>query len=75
MIMDFRLINGMINDGISPEVQRKDIHIVNGKIAEIADRVGSIEVGKDADFVITDKSILDCSSEIKMVYVDGRQVI
>ena len=42
---------------------------------EIADRVGSIEVGKDADFVICDGSIIDNLTHIKMVFVDGKQVI
>ena len=40
----------------------------------IADRVGSIEVGKDADFVICDKSVIDYTSKVKMVFIDGKKV-
>lgn len=41
----------------------------------IADRVGSIEVGKDADFVVCDKSILDTQNTIEMVFINGEQVV
>ena len=42
---------------------------------EIADRVGSIEVGKDADLIVCDGSILSNMTQVKMVFVDGKQVI
>ena len=42
---------------------------------EIADRVGSIEVGKDADLIVCDGSILSNMTHVKMVFVDGKQVI
>lgn len=42
---------------------------------EIADRVGSIEVGKDADLIVCDGSILSNMTQIKMVFVDGQKVI
>lgn len=41
----------------------------------IADRVGSIEVGKDADFVVCDRSILDTQNKIEMVFVNGERVV
>ncbi len=42
---------------------------------EIAERVGSIEVGKDADLIVCDGSILSNMTQIKMVFVDGQKVI
>ena len=37
------------------------------------DRIGSIKVGKDADFVVCTKNILDTQNEIKTVYVNGKK--
>ncbi len=42
--------------------------------AGIADRVGSIEVGKDADLVLTDGCPFEVSTTVKAVYVDGKLV-
>jgi imidazolonepropionase-like amidohydrolase len=36
------------------------------------DRIGSIEVGKDADLVIKEGSLLDASTPVEMVFVNGR---
>lgn len=37
----------------------------------IADRVGSLEVGKDADLVVTDGCAFEVLTEVKAVYIDG----
>ena len=41
----------------------------------IANRVGSIEPGKDADLVITDGDPMEVSTAVKAVYVDGKKVV
>jgi len=41
----------------------------------IAERVGSIEVGKDADIVICNGDILESSTIVRMVFVNGEMVI
>jgi len=41
----------------------------------IADRVGSLEVGKDADIVLTDGDPLISDSTIVSVFVDGEKVV
>ena len=51
----------------------KAITINPAKILGLDNRVGSIKVGKDADFVICTKNILDTTNEIKAVYVDGKK--
>ncbi len=44
------------------------------KALMIEDRVGSLEVGKDADILITTGSILDPRHYVTQVFVDGRSV-
>ena len=51
----------------------KAITINPAKILGLDNRVGSIKEGKDADFVICTKNILDTTNEIKAVYVDGKK--
>ena len=57
-----------------PELEAiKAITINPAKILHLDNRVGSIKVGKDADFVVCTKNILDTQNEIKSVYVDGKK--
>ena len=40
----------------------------------VADRVGSLEVGKDADVVICKGDVMDVTGEVVLVLIDGRKV-
>ena len=51
----------------------KAITINPAKILGLDNRLGSFKEGKDADFVICTKNILDTTNEIKAVYVDGKK--
>ena len=51
----------------------KAITINPAKILGLDNRLGSIKEGKDADFVICTKNILDTTNEIEAVYVDGKK--
>ena len=51
----------------------KAITINPAKILGLDNRVGSIKEGKDADFVVCTKNILDTTNEITAVYVDGKK--
>ena len=53
----------------------KAITINPAKILKLDDRIGSIKVGKDADFIICTKNILDTTNEIKSVYIDGKKAV
>ena len=44
------------------------------RIAGIADRVGSLTAGKDADIVITHGDPLDMLCQVRKVWIDGRLV-
>ena len=40
----------------------------------VADRVGSLEVDKDADVVITDGSPFEVMTEVRAVFIDGEMI-
>ena len=42
------------------------------RLLGVADRVGSLEAGKDATFILTDGDILDLRSRVVGAYLDGR---
>lgn len=42
------------------------------RLLGVADRVGSLEAGKDATFIVTDGDILDMRSRVVAAYLDGR---
>lgn len=56
-----------------PEAEALKAASLNGAIiAGVDERVGSLEVGKDADFVLIDGPWYELTSRIERVYVDGR---
>ena len=56
---------------MEPFAALQAITINPAKHAGIADRVGSLETGKDADIVITDGSPFEVSINVKYVLIDG----
>lgn len=52
----------------------KAITINPAKHIGVADRVGSLEVGKDGDVVITDGSPLVSSTKVVKVFIDGKSI-
>lgn len=63
-----------VQAGMKPFAALQAITINPAKHAGIADRVGSLEVGKDADIVITDGCPFEVSTEVKYVFIDGKEV-
>lgn len=60
--------------GWTEERAIRGITIEPAKALMIADRVGSLEVGKDADIVIATGSIIDPRNYVKQVFIDGKSV-
>ena len=60
--------------GLSEEDALKAITINPAEIAEVEDRVGSIEVGKDADLVILSGHPFEIKSMVEKVLVNGKVV-
>ncbi len=60
--------------GWNEEAAVRGITIEAANALMIADRVGSLESGKDADILITTGSIIDPRNYVKQVFIDGRSV-
>jgi imidazolonepropionase-like amidohydrolase len=61
--------------GLSKEAALSSITLNSAEILGIADRVGSLEVGKDASFVVSVGDALDMrSSLITDAYIQGKKV-
>ena len=52
----------------------RSITLSAAEILGIDDLVGSIEIGKDATFIITDGDILDVRSHVLEAYIKGRKI-
>lgn len=63
-----------VRDGLSPADALAAITINPARILGLDQRVGSLEVGKDADLVIWSGDPLDVDSRAEQVFVDGRAV-
>ena len=60
--------------GLPPDEALKGVTLYPAQIAGVADRLGSIETGKDATFFVTDGDILDIRSNVKRMWIDGKEV-
>lgn len=63
-----------VKAGMDPFKALQAITINPAKHAGIADRVGSLEVGKDADIVITDGCPFEVSTNVEYVLVNGNVI-
>ena len=63
-----------VKAGMDPFDALKAITINAAQHAQVGDRVGSLEVGKDADMVITDGCPFEVSTEVKAVFINGVRV-
>ena len=63
-----------VKSGMDPFDALQAITINPALHAGIADRVGSLECGKDADIVLTDGCPFEVSTTVKYVFVNGERV-
>ena len=64
-----------VKAGMDPFAALQAITINPAKHLGIADRVGSLEVGKDGDVVVTDGDIMVSDTKVLAVYVNGNKVV
>lgn len=60
--------------GLSKEDALKAVTIYPAQILGVSDRLGSIEVGKMANVVVTDGDMLDPRTNVKHVFINGRLI-
>ena len=60
--------------GLDDLLAMRAITIEPARALGIDDRVGSLEVGKDADIVVKKGSLLDVTTPVDMVLIDGQVV-
>ena len=63
-----------IRGGLDEKTALEAITIRAAEIVGIDNRVGSIEVGKDADLVVTEGNFYDVLTKVRLVLVDGQAV-
>lgn len=61
-----------IKSGMKEEDALKAITINPAKILKLDNRVGSLEVGKDADIVVLDGNVFEIQSKVCMTIIDGK---
>jgi imidazolonepropionase-like amidohydrolase len=64
-----------IKSGMDENDALKAVTINPAKHLGVADRVGSLEIGKDADIILASGPIFDFKTEIVQVFINGKKVI
>jgi imidazolonepropionase-like amidohydrolase len=60
--------------GMSREAALEALTLAGARMMDLADRVGSLEVGKDADFIILSGDPLSTYTRVEQTWVEGRRV-
>ena len=63
-----------VKDGLSPDAALRALTLDAAKIAGAADRLGSLELGKIANVVVTSGDLFEEKTKITYVFVAGRMV-
>jgi len=60
--------------GLPADEALRGITLYPAQVAGVADRLGSIEAGKDATLFVTDGDVLDIRSNVKRMWIAGKEV-
>jgi imidazolonepropionase-like amidohydrolase len=60
--------------GLPKDVALKAITIYPAEIFGVADRIGSLEVGKQANVILTDGDPLEIRTNVRRVFIDGEEI-
>ena len=63
-----------VREGMSREKALEAVTIANAKMMEIDDRVGTLEKGKDADFIILSGDPFSVYTHVLQTWIEGRKV-
>jgi imidazolonepropionase-like amidohydrolase len=62
-----------VRAGMSREAALKALTIENAKMLDVQDRVGTLEEGKDADFIVLSGDPLSVYSRVQQTWVEGKK--
>jgi imidazolonepropionase-like amidohydrolase len=60
--------------GLPKDVALKSVTLFPAQIWGVADRLGSLEVGKEASLIVTDGDPLEIRTNVKRVYIAGEEI-
>lgn len=63
-----------VREGMSREAALKSVTIANAKMMDIADRTGTLEKGKDADFIILSGDPFSTYTHVEETWIEGKLV-
>jgi imidazolonepropionase-like amidohydrolase len=63
-----------VREGLDRDTALRAVTITPARIMRVADRIGSLEAGKDADVVIWSGDPFDVMSRVEAAYIGGREV-
>jgi imidazolonepropionase-like amidohydrolase len=60
--------------GLDPEAALRSITLAPAEIFGVADRIGSIQIGKEASLFLADGDILETATQVQKAWIQGRKV-
>lgn len=63
-----------VRGGMSRDAALRSVTLAPAKMIDLGDRIGSLEVGKDADFIVLSGDPLSVYTHIEQTWVEGEQV-
>jgi imidazolonepropionase-like amidohydrolase len=63
-----------VEAGLERDIAVRALTLSAAEIFGVSDRVGSIEVGKIADLVVTDGDLLELRTQVKPLFISGREI-
>ena len=69
-----REVNELVKFGLNKEIAKKAVTINPAQMLAVDYRLGSLEVGKDANLLVLSGDILDVGTKIQMVMIEGKIV-
>jgi imidazolonepropionase-like amidohydrolase len=68
-----KAVKKSIDAGLPPDAALRALTLSAAEIFGVSDRLGSIEVGKIANLVVTDGDLFEEKTKIRTIFVDGRK--